>query len=193
MNVPADEAFQHNDVVGDRHRFASLRFRGETWTFAHLEPFAFRLDPGLGFEVDVVVLFSCHCFTSSFSRDGRHIDDIPDEERYQTDNEERVLSVERYELSKRFLPRLVQELNARHIRIVGTNYLTFEILDGDHNLGTYVLFFEVEKDGRRKRRLVLRVQSGYKVQALSRRQDKAGKVRFHTLVKAAYLGNPIRG
>jgi hypothetical protein len=103
---------------------------------------------------------------------------------------------ERYELSRRFLPRLVQELMTRQIRVEGAPYHNFFTFEGAEYAGRaiqYVVFFEVAKDSRRKKRLILRVQSAYAVEALTQRQRKAGKVKFVTLLRAAYFGKKIRG
>lgn len=59
--------------------------------------------------------------------------------------------------------------------------------------GYYVIFFEPEKDSKRKKRVLLRVQSAYFVDALTKRQQQAGKVTFASLVKATYEGRKIRG
>jgi hypothetical protein len=44
------------------------------------------------------------------------------------------------------------------------------------------------------RRMVLRIQSAYVLdKGLTKRQEKAGKIGFATLLRAAYLGKKIRG
>jgi hypothetical protein len=108
----------------------------EAWDLRHLDAFALRVDPGIGFEVDVVVLFTCHCFTHSFKRDVRSPLEIP---------------------------------------------------------GVYAVFFEVMRDKQRKRRLLLYIQSAYRLESLTHRLAKAGKVRFATLLRAAYQGRRIHG
>jgi hypothetical protein len=60
------------------------------------------------------------------------------------------------------------------------NYLTFEILEGQPSAGVHVVFFEVEKDRLRKKRLLLRVASAYRMDALTSRHEKGGKVKFNT-------------
>lgn len=55
------------------------------------------------------------------------------------------------------------------------------------------MFFEVKRDSRRKKRILLHVQSAYLLDTLTDRKKKAGKVRFHVLLKAAYEGRKIKG
>ena len=76
MKDPADivpEALigQHTDAIEPHHRFCDVVYLGKPWDLSHLDPFAIRLDPGLGFAVDVVVLFTCHCFSHAIEKDGR--------------------------------------------------------------------------------------------------------------------------
>jgi hypothetical protein len=183
-------AFEHADAIEPRHRFPKIVFRGETWDLWHLDAFALRMDPDLGFEVDVVVLFTCHCFTHSIKRDVRAPLEIPPEEVYEDNVERRVLSKERYDLSRRFLPGLVKDLAKRTIRYAGDgslNYFTAEVT-GLEAPGVYAVFFEVERDKRRKRRLLLYIQSAYRLERLTHRLAKAGKVRFATLLRKTYQG-----
>jgi hypothetical protein len=180
--------FEHGDAVEPRHRFPEIAFRGETWDFRHLDAFALRIDPDLGFEVDVVVLFTCHCFTHSIARDVRAPLEIPPDEIYKDDVERRVLSKDRYALSRRFLPGLVKDLPKRTIRFAGDNklnYFTAEVTGCDAP-GVYAVFFEVQRDKRRKRRLLLYVQSAYRLERLTNRLAKGGKVRFTTLLRKTY-------
>ena len=192
MKEPAEgrePKFEHHDAVEARHRFPAINFRGEDWDLTHLDAFAIRIDPDLGFEIDVVVLFTCHCFSHTFERDGRAPLEIPDDEVFDNGYERRVLSKERYELSRRFLPHLVKDLEKRLVRFAeGTNYFTAEDLSEDPIPGTYAIFFEVEKDKKRKKRLLLRIQSAYRMDALKKRLAKAGKIRFATLLRKAYQG-----
>ena len=46
--------------------------------------------------------------------------------------------------------------------------------------------FEVQRDRRRKRRLLLYVQSAYRLEQLTNRLAKGGKVRFATLLRKTY-------
>jgi hypothetical protein len=180
--------FVHVDAVEPRHRFPEVIFRGERWDLRHLDAFALRIDPDLGFEVDVVVLFTCHCFTHSVKRDVRAPLEIPPDEIYGDGLERRVLSEERYRLSRKFLPGLVRDLPKRTIRYAGENnlnYFTAEVT-GTEASGVYAVFFEVQRDKRRKRRLLLYVQSAYRLEQLTNRLAKGGKVRFATLLRKTY-------
>lgn len=182
----------HGDAIGAHHRFPAITFRGAAWDLKHLEPFAFRADVGRAGSpllVDVVVLFACHCFTKG--EDGTR---ISASEYYDDGREVRVLCEERYALSHRFLPQIVKELFARQIRVASArpNYLTLEVLEGPVP-SLYVVFFEVEKDRIRKKRMLLRVQSAYRLDELSRQQKNAGKVNFAVLLRATYEGRKIRG
>ncbi|MHB1123315.1 MAG: hypothetical protein ACYC0T_11420 [Ramlibacter sp.] len=140
--------------------------------------------------VDLVVLFSCHCFTRELA--GTHaIDEIYDDGR-----EQRILDPQRYDLSVRFLPRLIRELWQRRIQVAAQNipnYVTVEATTSEGVPVHYAVFFEVEKDSRRRKRLMLRVQSAYPIEALTKRLRTAGKVTFVKLLSAAYEGKPIRG
>lgn len=181
----------HNDAITPQHRFPAITFRGVAWDLSHLEPFAFRADVGRDAPllVDVVVLFACHCFTKD---DGGM--PAAASEYYRDSRETRVLCEERYLLSQRFLPQIVKELFARKIRVASSrpNYVTLEVVDGP-SPGLYAVFFEVEKDRTRKKRMLLRVQSAYKMNALSSRQESAGKVNFTVLLRATYEGRKIKG
>ena len=186
----------HRDAVDAHHRFENVQIDGMPLDLSHLEAFALRLDPGLGFEVDVVVLFSCHCFTHSILADHRAETEIPGAEIFDNGRERRVLDIERYHLSTQHLVSIVRDLHQRTIQVAGAdapNFMTFEFIDADQVTKTYAVFFEVEKDSRRKRRLLLRIQSAYILDDLTQRQKKAGKVRFSVLLKAAYEGRRIRG
>ena len=186
----------HRDAVANHHRFENVQFGGMSLDMSHLEAFALRLDPELGFEVDVVVLFSCHCFTHSMADDLRTETEIPAAEIFDNGRERRVMDLERYHLSRRHLVSIVSGMHQRTIQVAGAdapNFMTFEFIDSDQAIRTYAVFFQVEKDNRRKKRLILRIQSAYILAELTQRQKKAGKVRFNVLLKAAYEGRRIRG
>jgi hypothetical protein len=191
--VNSEVKFEHDDLVEAKHRFPAITFRQVKWDLSHLDAFALRLDPELGFEIDVVILFSCHCFTHSIPRDGRSPNDIPDEEIFYEDRTPRVLSEDRYHLSRRLLRQIAQSLPDRQIRIAEgmQQFVTFE----DPNDGEphqYVVFFEVKKDQRRKKRMVVQVQSAYRLdKPLTKRQQNAGKVRFSKLLRAIYRGDGV--
>ena len=173
-------------------------YRGVIWDLSHLTPFAFKVDPGLGFSVDVVVLFSCHCFTHSFVRDERSNNAIPDDEIYQDSRERRILDPVRYALSRELLPRLVHQLPEQRIIVANENQRNFMVWELQPATGTvpisaYAVFFDVEKDNRRKCRLILRIQSAYLLtEGLTKRQKNTKKVGWNTLLKAAYDKRMIR-
>lgn len=193
MSDTVNSIDEHADAIEARHRFKPLQFNGATWDLSHLEPFAFRAQLDANLAIDVVVLFSCHCFTHGRDKDSRR--DIPTAELYADGNKTRVLDPRRYELSKAFLPRLVAELSSRLIRVIGgnkPNYLTIESIDQDGIGVSYTLFFEVLKDQRRKKRILLRVQSAYVLETMSEAQKKARKVNLNVLLRAVYAGRTIR-
>jgi hypothetical protein len=193
---------QQLDIVVDAptdpaHRFPAVLYRGVTWDLSHLDAFAFKADLGIGVAVTVLVLFSCHCFSHSFHWDERPRGEIPQGEIYDDGREQRVLSPARYAMSRRYLRDIVVALRSRRITVADEkqpNFVTCESVNSDGSIAVYAVFFGVEKDSNRKRRLVLRVQSAYVLRdGLSRRQAKARKVAFDTLLRAAYLGKAIRG
>lgn len=187
---------EHHDAVEAHHAFSALSFNGTDWDLSHLRAFVFRIDPGLKFEVDVIVLFSCHCFTHKPESDPRSPDGIPANEIFDDGRERRVLNEERYLLFRKYLPQLIKELPSRTIQIASSgarNFMTFEFVGAAQKTRRYAVFFEVERDRRRKRRMLLRVQSAYAIEDLTHRQKKAGKVRFNVLLCAAYDGRGIRG
>jgi hypothetical protein len=51
----------------------------------------------------------------------------------------------------------------------------------------YAVFFEVKRDRKRKRRVLLRVQSAYILDEPSKRLLKADKMRFQVILKRAYV------
>lgn len=197
VDVVATSLMDHDEVVEAHHRFSGVEFKGTPWDLSHLDAFAIRVDPGLGYSVDVVVLFSCHCFTRSYKRDGRPVHAVPEDERFENGRESRVLCSARYELSRQFLPQLVKELPNRTIQFAGSDPLNFVTLDdldpGGNVIRRYAVFFEVTRDSKRRKRLLLHVQSAYELTELTQRQAKAGKVKFATLLKAAYERRKLKG
>lgn len=104
-----------------------------------------------------------------------------------------MLDEVRYKLSKHYLPRLVQELSARHIKVADPerpNFVTFEppkeLLPGETR--PYSIFFEVVKDSKRRRRLLLRVQSAYLLDHMTKQLKDAKKMNFSVILKRAYKG-----
>lgn len=173
------------------HVFTRVFFGYVEWELVHLNPFGFRIAIEDGLEVDVVVFFSCHCFTHAVERDDRQ--PLPLRELYSDGRERRVLNPQRYELSKQ-LPNVIRALGERQVRVEADrdNYFVLEEVGDDGAIQRYAVFFEVERDPRRKKRLILRVQSAYPVVELTRRQQKAGKVNFRVLLRAVYQGRRIR-
>lgn len=192
--VPIDE------LVGMRpcHRFKGVARCGKAWDLSHLDPFAFRIDPGLGFDITVVVLFSCHCFTKSIGRDGRPRAQIPNEEIFDDGREVRVLCEERYALSQRYLPGLVRKLQRSIIRFARENpqnFLTIEEF-AEPRAGErrhYVVFFSVQRDARRKRQLFMQVQSAYVKHPFEAWLTKGRRVSLERLLNATVTGRRLKG
>lgn len=183
---------QHNDVVKP-HRFSKVIYQGTEWDLSHIEPFAFREEIRPDLVIDVVVLFSCHCFTHGLDKDPR--DAVPDAEIYMDGTVCRVLNPQRWQLSREKLPGLVQRLRTSHIKVLGKpneNYATFSAMDQNGAAVTYVVFFTVKKDNVRKKRLIMRVQSAYAIDSLTKRLQNAGKVNLAVLLRATYEGRTIK-
>lgn len=71
--------------------------------------------------------------------------------------------------------------------------MTVEVKNEDGSELNYAVFFDVGKDQKRRRRLILRVQSAYCLaHGLTKRQKEAKKVNLDVLLKAAYEGRGIR-
>lgn len=179
-----------------QHRFAAITYKGKTWDLSHLDSFAFRCEVTPGVLVDVVVFFSCHCFTHSLKKDRRPRHLIPDAEIFNDGREERVLDQERYELSLLLLSNMARELPKRRIIVADENrhnYMTGEVHNRDGSKSLYAVFFEAARDKKRKGRVLLYIQSAYRLEkGLKKRQKEAGKVSWRKLVKAAYDGKTIR-
>lgn len=178
-------------------RFDPVTWHCEQWDLSHLDPFAFRIDPGLGTVLTVVVVFSCHCFTHSFRRDTRARSEIPRHEIYDDGREQRVLDAQRYALSRQFLRAIATSLHTRRITIADRrqpNFVTLDTVNADGTVSQYAVFFETGKDRQRKRRMFVRIQSAYLLDGgLTKRQAVAGKVKFNTLLRTAYQGKKIGG
>ena len=184
---------QQHDDVASKHRFPNVIYQDETWDLSHLDPYAFRaaLTPEL--TVDVVVFFSCHCFTHGADKDERA--EIPDEEIYLEGHVRRVLNPERWRLSRELLPGLEGHLTSQQIRVLGgamDNYAVFTVTDTEGRTVNYGVFFTVTKDKARRKRLLLRVQSAYLMKKLTPKLQKAGKVNLDVLLRATYEGRKIR-
>lgn len=177
-----------------RHRFAAVQFRGTRWDLGHLDSFAFRSH--IGFEVTVVVIFSCHCFTRGLPGAAAEACHFPSEDVFRDAREQRLLDPSRYALSRLWLRGLVLSMPEQHIIIAQArrrNFMTWRALPDGHANAIYAMFFTVERDTRRKGRMILRVQSAYLLDSgLTRAQKEGRKVRLRTLLKAAYEGRSIR-
>lgn len=164
------------------HRFADIAYRGIQWDLSHLDPFAFRVDLGLGTDITVLVLYSCHCFSHSIQWDKRPRDAIPAHEVYFDGREHRILNPQRYELFRPFLPDMVSNLSNRRITIANEkmpNFVTIENVNADGTASLYAVFFEVKKGKSRRCRLVLRIQSAYLLDSgLTNRQVKDKRPPF---------------
>ncbi|WP_423379915.1 hypothetical protein [Burkholderia sp. LMG 32019] len=182
--------------IDEAGSFPPMRYRGESWDLSHLRPLTFTCDLETGFDVTVLVLFSCHCFTRSFKWDPRTRDAIPDDEIYDDGREVRVLCADRYRASRRLLRDVITGLAMRRIVVADErqpNFVTVEAVSSDGTPRVYAVFFEVSKDRTRKRRLILRVQSAYMLDGgLTRRQREARKVALRTLLRASLDGRKIR-
>lgn len=187
--TPMDD---HHELVESHHRFATLTVCDEVWEFDHLEAFAMKvpveLSPNQAVDLDVIVLFSNHCFTRGLMTP----DELVDESLIIMDgSERRVLDRERYQLSRQYLPQLILELPTRHVQVADPtrpNFVTFELpsmATGEPSI-RYAVFFEVKRDRKRKRRVLLRVQSAYILDEPSNRLLKADKMRFQVILKRAY-------
>lgn len=188
--TPMDD---HQELVESHHRFATLTVCNEVWEFDHLEAFVMKVPVEMGpsqvADLDVVVLFSNHCFTRGLETP----DELVEKNLIVMDGSEpRVLDRERYQLSRQYLPRLILELTTRHVQVADPtrpNFVTFELpsmATGAPPL-RYAVFFEVKRDRKRKRRVLLRVQSAYILDEPSKRLLKAEKMRFQVILKRAYV------
>lgn len=185
---------KHADAVHARNRFGPVVFNGAPWDLSHLRPFAFKqaisLPNGQTHEVDIVVFFSCHCFTEQ-AREGDQIDPT---HWYQDDRETRVLNEARYLQSRELLPKITQNFATREIRTTGQpqeNYMTIEITDHEGEAKPYIVFFEIKKDKKRRGRILLRIQSAYVKERLNNRLKNGQRVNFQVLVRATYQEKKI--
>jgi hypothetical protein len=194
MSNPASFSFgeisDHQEAVSKQNRFEPRLVGGEEWTFDHLEAFVIKmpivLPPQISATLDVVVLFSNHCFTRAL----RSMETLADDLRFDDERETRVLDEERYTLSKQHLLNIVKNLPSRKILIADAsrpNYVTVEIPSAQgQEVLQYAVFFEVEKDKKRNKRVLLRIQSAYLLEHNTRRLQNARKINFSVLLKNAY-------
>lgn len=175
-------------------RFQTVIYQNSCWDLSHLDSYGFVHHIN-DLPVLVIVVFSCHCFTRSATNEEMARDLVHPDHWYDDGREKRVLDEERYQLSRKYLPRIVHELGQRKITIADErrrngNFLTIEIdnLQGEKRF--YSVFFEISKE--KKQRLILRVQSAYVRDVLPARENKAKPVRLHTLLKAVFEGRKIK-
>ncbi|OWG18334.1 hypothetical protein KDK82_1813 [Delftia sp. K82] len=192
MNQETALIAQHDDVARG-HRFSNVVYQGETWDLSHLDPYAFRAELKPDLTVDVVVFFSCHCFTHAEKKDNRT--SVPAEEIFMEGHVRRVLNPERWRLSRELLPGLEGLLRNQQIRVLGgplSNYAIFTATDTEGRTVNYGVFFAVTKDRSRRKRILLRVQSAYVVEELTPKLQKARKVNLDVLLLATYEGRKIK-
>lgn len=178
------------------HRFAPVTYQGTDWDLSHLDPYAIHYEVVLDkasdqrLTIEIVVIFSCHCFTHDIKHDTRS--PIPSEELFVTAEEVRVLNETRYKLSRTILLGLIESLPSKKIIVAvpGDNYVTFECASAT-GIEYYSVFFEATKAKNRKNRVILRVQSAY-MREPTKRERLAKKVGFNTLIRAALEGRKIR-
>ena len=181
------------------HRFEPVTYENQLWDLSHLDPFGFHTTINLSGsceprDLEVVVIFSSHCFTEG--GDAKKLKTLATAEESRLLNFEgeiRLFSVERYNLSKEILVELIKTLSVRRIIVASEreNYATFEHTDQSGTIQHYGVFFEVTKSRSRKNRLILRVQSAH-LRPLTKRMKEAKPVKLETLLKATFEGRSIR-
>ena len=185
------EIDDHQEVVAKHHRFASRVVDGMEWDFAHLEAFVLKvpvtLPPNVETTIDVVVLFSNHCFTRAIYPN----ETLEQNWLFEDDREVRALDKERYDLSKMHLLTIVKQLPLRRILVADPsrpNYVTIEIPHSEQQVTQqYAVFFELERDKIRQKRVLLRIQSAYILEQTTKRLQQAEKINFRVLLRKAYL------
>lgn len=186
-----EQLLTQDSLTWQRSTFPEVRYQGIVWDLTHLSPFAIKTEIDAGLTVDVVVLFSCHTFTSGI--DKLAAAQLPASEIYNDGVEVRRLDPIRYQQSQLILPSLVKQLPEQRITVANSTKPNFMTWKGEGEDPWYCVFFEVERDTTRKKRLILRVQSAYSLfEGLTPRQRKAKKVKWTTLIKATYEGRKIR-
>ena len=185
------EIDDHQEVVAKHHRFASRVVDGMEWDFAHLEAFVLKvpvtLPPNVETTIDVVVLFSNHCFTRAIYPN----ETLEQNWLFEDDREVRALDKERYDLSKMHLLTIVKQLPLRRILVADPsrpNYVAIEIPHSEQQVTQqYAVFFELERDKIRQKRVLLRIQSAYILEQTTKRLQQAEKINFRVLLRKAYL------
>ncbi len=190
-NYSFGEIADHQEIVTKHNRFASRWVDGQHWDFTHLEAFVLKvpidLSPNQTMTIDVIVLFSNHCFTRSLSTG----ETVAKDWLFNDGRESRVLDRARYDLSKQHLRAIVTQLPLRHIFIADPdrpNYVTIEVPSNTgQKPAQYAVFFEVERDKQRKKRVLLRIQTAYVLEQTSKRLQQAKRINFNVLLRRAYL------
>ncbi len=179
----------HHDAVESDNQHTSKEFEGEIWDFLHLQPFRLTknvLLNGCGIVVvDVIVLFSNHCYTRKIDKNDEFINNC---HIVMDGKESRVMDAKRYQLSRKHLPNLIKSLDKQKIRPSRENFFIVQLEneDPDKSDMKYVVFFDLKKDSRRKNRLLLRVKSAYVLEReLSKREQQEKRIKFDTLLKQA--------
>jgi hypothetical protein len=110
---------------------------------------------------------------------------------YADERETRALDRRRYDLSKQYLLTIVKQLPTRRIFVADPrrpNYVTMEVPQlANQKPEHYAVFFEVERDKQRPKRVLLRIQSAYALEQKTKRLQRAEKINFSVLLRRAYL------
>jgi hypothetical protein len=157
--------------------FHHKKFKGVTYSFGHLSPVTLvvPLNGAMTTGIDVIVSYSCHCFTEGFDASVHGPDHT-----YTYGRETRAFDVTRYNCSLQ-LPAVIQSVLNAHIHRANKNNYTYvaqipaqPTLPGRH----YSIFFDLKKDSDKKDTVRMYVQSAY----LSPLKGGPEKWRFKSLV-----------
>lgn len=174
--------------------FPPLEIAGQTYEFAHLEPFSIYLDSKkAGKELNVRVRFTNHCFTQGY-------DEYLHEPGYpilqDQGGRDRLFCSTRYRLSHG-LPAIIQELSDGRTNV----WQTSSLRNWAHSVriedpcGPYYVFFELRRPQRRhpriKQDLDLTVESAYHEDPSKGPPALRGKMRFNILCGKVYKGEPV--
>ena len=181
----------HQELVSKHYRFESRLVDGLEWDFSHLEAFVLKvpviLPPNVATTIDVVVLFSNHCFTRAIYPN----ETLEQNWLFEDDREIRALDKERYDLSKQHLLTIVKQLPLRRILVADPNRPNSVTIEIPHSKKQepqqYAVFFELERDKIRQKRVLLRIQSAYILEQKTKRLQQAEKINFSVLLRKAYL------
>jgi hypothetical protein len=122
--------------------FRSKKFRGNVYTFDHLEPIKLKtaLNAAETLFVDLSIEFGCHCFTEAYDPE-KHTPDY----RYIHKNEIRAFDILRYQCSL-YLPQLVVDLQRGLIYRADDSYTYVAriTLTASENDQPYSIFFSLQ-------------------------------------------------